>query len=181
MTDLGLRETRLIGCDGDVGGELVQKTPAHRPAVYRRNDRLPQPPHMRPVLHPPSVGALPELDIIGKRFAARIGMPGAGRRLALVIAGAERAAGAGEDDHAHGTIGVRLVEDAVQLGFELVRERVHPLGPIERDRGDALLDAVNDFFAHATSSLSGGPRDWSRSQDTLVRCVVKMFCPWKYR
>ena len=68
-------------------------------------------------------------------------MAHAGRRgLALVVAGAEGAAGAGQDDHPDGAVGVGLVEGAMQLGFELVRQRVHPLRAIERDGRDAVLD-----------------------------------------
>ena len=38
--------------------------------------------------------------------------------LALVVAGAERRPGAGENDHLDGAVGVRLVEQAVHLGLE---------------------------------------------------------------
>ena len=84
-----------------------------------------------------AVVALPIFDELGVRLALRIGVARAGRRgLPLVVAGAEGAAGAGEDDDPHGTVGIGLVERAVQLGFELVRERVHALGAIERDGRD---------------------------------------------
>src|SRR5262249_4715869 len=132
--------------------------------------------HMRPQRHPPGVDALPELDEIGKRFALRIGMPRTGLvRCALVVAGAEGAAGAGEDDHADGAVGVRPVEDPMQLGFELVRECVHALGPIERDGRDAVLDAVKDLLAHPSSSRCCGPyRAGARPNNTLVRSKVKV-------
>src|SRR5262245_48179323 len=103
---------------------------------------------MGPLPGPAAIVALPIFDGPGVRFALRIGMPRAGLSgLTLVVAGAEGAAGAGEDDHADRAVGIRLVEGAMQLGLELVRERVHPLGAIERDGGDALLDAVEEVVA----------------------------------
>src|SRR5215468_5625714 len=104
------------------------------------------------------------------RLAFRIGMPGTGLvRCALVVAGAEGAAGAGEDDHARGTVRIRPVEDPMQLGFELVRECIHALGAIERDGRNALLDAVKDLLAHPILSLLWAPGDWTRPNNTLVR------------
>ena len=45
-------------------------------------------------------------------------MPRAGLiRCALVVAGAEGAARAGEDDHAHGAVGIGPVEDPMQLSL----------------------------------------------------------------
>src|SRR5262249_49045988 len=120
--------------------------------VDRGDDRLSQPPHMRPQRDALGVGALPELDEIGERLALGINVPWGGFvALALVVAGAESAAGAGEDDDADGAVGVRPVEGAMQLGFKLVRERIHSLGAIERDGRDALLDAVDDLLAHPSS------------------------------
>src|SRR5262249_26902652 len=90
-------------------------------------------------------------------------MPRAGLiRCALVVAGAEGAPGAGEDDHADGAVGIGAVEDPMQLGFELVGERVHALGTIERDGRDAVLDAVKDLLAHRSSSRCCG-RLWGWS------------------
>src|ERR1700730_17988586 len=74
-------------------------------------------------------------------------MPGAGLAdCALVIAGAEGAAGAGEDDHAHGALGIGPVEGPMQLRFEIMRERVHPLRAVEGDGRDALVDAVEQLL-----------------------------------
>ena len=76
-------------------------------------------------------------------------------RSGLVVAGAEGAAGAGEDDHPHGAVGIGLVEGTVQLGFEIVGERVHPLGAIERDGRDAVLDLVEQILgSHCRFFLS---------------------------
>src|SRR3984893_9072935 len=175
VADLGLREHCLIRRDGDVGGELVPKASAHGQAVDRCNDGLAQSPHMRPARHAVGVGALPELDEIGERLAFRIGMPGAGLvGCALVVAGAEGAAGAGEDDHAHGAVRIRPVEDPMQLSLELVREGVHALGAIEGDGRNALLDAVKDLLAHPILSLlRGACGTGARPNNTLVRSKVK--------
>src|SRR5262247_1946071 len=132
---------------------------------------------MRPQRHAPGVDALPELDEIGQRFALRIGMPRTGLvRCALVVAGAEGAARAGEDDHADGAVGIRTVEDPMQLGFELVRECVHALGAIERDGRDVVLDAVKDLLAHPSSSrCCRAPMGaLAQSNNTLVRSKVKV-------
>ena len=60
------------------------------------------------------------------------------RRRLLVEAGAERGARAGQDDHLHLRVGVGLVEGAMQLGFEIARERVHAVRPVERDGRDLV-------------------------------------------
>src|ERR1700730_17581128 len=108
---------------------------------------------MRPVCDAKRIGALPELDELGVRLSLRVGMARAGLSgLALVVAGAESAPGAGQDDDADAAIGVGLVEAPVQLGFELVRERVHALGPIERDGRDLIRDLIAQLLAHSASS-----------------------------
>src|ERR1700746_1291280 len=92
------------------------------------------------------------------RLSFRIGMAGAGLvRCALVVAGAEGAARAGEDDHARGAVRIRPVEDPMQLSLELVRECVHALGAIEGDGRNALLDAVKDLLAHPILSSLRAP------------------------
>ena len=89
---------------------------------------------MRPIGDAAGVVAVPELDVFGVGLALGVDMPrpgiGGG---GLVVAGAEGAPGAGQDDDAHGAVGIGLVEGAVQLLFEAVRERVHPLGAVDRD------------------------------------------------
>src|SRR5262249_957492 len=92
------------------------------------------------------VVALPVLDEIGVRFALRVGMPRTGLAgLRLVVAGAEGAAGAREDDHPDGAIGIRLIKRTVKLGFQVSCECIHSLRAIEGDRRDPLLDRVDHF------------------------------------
>ncbi len=141
-----LREHRFLGRDRDVGRELVPEAAAHGPAVDRRDDRLAEPPHVHPERDPVTVAALPILDVVGDRLALRVGMARAGLRVALVVAGREGAAGAGEDDHPYRAVGVGLVEGAVELRLELVGERIHALGAVEGDGGDALAHLVKQIL-----------------------------------
>ncbi len=101
-----------------------------------------------------------------ERLALRIGMARAGRvGLSLVVAGAECAARAGEDDDADGAVAVRLVEGAMQFVFKVVRERIHPVWPVQRDGRDAVFDGVEEVLgAHPIpffwfSGLFGGIGD----------------------
>src|SRR5262249_2083790 len=50
-------------------------------------------------------------------------------------------------------VGVSLIEGVMQLGFEIARERVHPLRPVERDGRDLLLDAVDQVLVAHTVLL----------------------------
>src|SRR3954468_23496798 len=114
VTDFGLREDRLIRGDRDVGGELVPETGPHRPTIDGGDDRFAQPPHMLPFDDALALAALTIFDEFGNRLAGRIGIASAGFVLALVEAGAERGAGAGEDHDPDRAVVVRLVEGAVQ-------------------------------------------------------------------
>ena len=85
---------------------------------------------------------------------------------ALVAAGTERhLAGACQDDHAHGSVLVRLTEGVLQLEQRLGSEGVADLGAIDCDLGDAIGDLVENvavflnaapFDRHAVL-LSGRP------------------------
>ena len=55
-----------------LGGKLVPKTAAHRPAVDRRDHRLTEPPNLRPMVDAAAVLTLPILDVFGMRFALRV-------------------------------------------------------------------------------------------------------------
>ena len=62
-------------------------------------------------------------------------------------AGAVAATGAGHDDRAHVVVGVGLVEGLDQLAAHRRRPRVQPLGAVERDREDALVEtSVDDLL-----------------------------------
>ena len=71
VAHLRLREHRLVGRDGDVGGELIPEAAAHRPAVDGGDDRLAEPPHMLPFGDAAAVVALPVLDEFGDAFCPR--------------------------------------------------------------------------------------------------------------
>src|SRR5262249_44633086 len=86
------------------------------------------------------------LDELGDRLAGRIGVAPPRLVVALVEAGTERVAAAGQDDHAHRRIDIGLVEGAVQLVFEIGRQRVHARRRVERDGGDAVSDAVEQIL-----------------------------------
>ncbi len=150
-----LREHRLVGGDRDVGGELIPESAAHGPAVDRRDHRLAQAPHMLPMADAGAVLTLPLLDIFGVRLALRIQRPHAGgRRRRLIVAGGKRRAVAGENDGAHLAVGVGLVERAVDFRFEVARQRIHALGPVERDGRDLVLDAVKQILVAHRRALS---------------------------
>ena len=73
---------------------------------------------------------------------------------ALVEAGAEGGAGAGQDDDADRAVGVGLIEGAVQLGLKIGESAFMRVRPVERDGRDLVFDAVDDFrLAHANNSV----------------------------
>src|SRR6185503_15074126 len=76
--------------------------------------------------------------------------------LLLVAARAERAiAHAGDADDAHLAVSPRALEAVDQLVDRARAERVHPLRPVDRDPGQAVLNLVADVFQlHLSSSLA---------------------------
>ena len=96
------------------------------------------------------------LDIFGVALAVRIERPHARRRRRLlVVAGGKRRAGTGEDDGAHVAVGIGLVERAVDFRLEIARQRVHAVGPVQRDGRDLAVDAVKQILvAHSPSRVS---------------------------
>ena len=122
VTNLRLGEHRLVGRDRDVGGKLVPESAAHGPAIHRRYDRLAEPPHMLPLRDMFAVVPLPIFDELGVRLALRIRMPHAGgRRRRLIIAGAKRRAGPGEDNGADTAIRIGLVHRLINFRLEAAR------------------------------------------------------------
>ena len=77
------------------------------------------------------------------------------------------------DDHgADSIIGIGHVERRTHLRHHLRRERVHPYGPVERQREDAIGDISDDRFKHLHtlghantsaifSPLGSGPKRFS--------------------
>src|SRR5690606_8826786 len=62
---------------------------------------------------------------------------GAGGHVLEVEARAEPAAGAGEDDDPHAAVAVELDERPAEVGDHRAADGVEPVGPVQRDRGDA--------------------------------------------
>src|SRR3954447_1111607 len=122
MAHFWLREYRLVGRNRDVRRKLAPKSRSQGPAVDRRDDRLAQPPHMRPFPGLALIAALPLLDELGMRLALRVGIaPAAAPRRTLIAARAEGAPGASKDDHLDRAVGIGLVEGAMQLALEAAR------------------------------------------------------------
>ena len=140
---LGLREHCLVRGHADVARGLVPEPAAHAPAVDGGDDRLAQAPHVQDHLDAVHAHAVPlgqvrvDADVrrvLGLAFARK------------VVPGAERPAGAGEDDHADVGVAVRHVERVVHLAFEPLRDRVQGVRTIQRHRRDGSLDVVEDVF-----------------------------------
>ena len=97
------------------------------------------------------------LDELGDRFAGRIRIAPPGFVCPLIETSAEGRAAAGQDDDANRAVLIRLVECAMQLRFQIARERIQSGRPIERDGGDAVLDAVDQVLvAHRSFRRSAG-------------------------
>jgi hypothetical protein len=63
---------------------------------------------------------------------------------------AEGAAGAGHDHDLHRIVRVRAIECCDQLVAHATGEGVHPVGPVKRDRQNAVVELVaNVFEVHA--------------------------------
>ena len=79
-----------------------------------------------------------------------------------VGARAEAAARAGDDHRAHVVVGVGRVERGDQLAAHRRREGVQPVGPVQREREDAVGDLVADLFeVHGPDATL---RAWPRSR-----------------
>ena len=81
--------------------------------------------------------------------------PPAGERLAArrqVRTGAETAPRTGDDDRLHRVVRIGAVEHLDELVHHPPGERVELVGPVQRDRGDAVGDVERDFLEfHATT------------------------------
>ncbi len=140
---LGELEHRRRGRDAEVRGQHELEPAAHCGAVHRRDQRLPE----------PSAAWRP-----GRLCPAGAWRP----RLVEVHACAERGAVASEDGYANGVGCVEPRHDLGESRAHRGRDRVPPLGNIERDPGDAVghrdsdrsLDAHQRAFSAISSSTS---------------------------
>src|SRR5581483_10411811 len=77
-----------------------------------------------------------------------------------IVAGAEGAAGAADDQHARRGLGLESVHRGLELAQQLLRQRVELLGTIERKPKDPLLDLFVDqrlVFGHRAALRSNVP------------------------
>src|SRR5205807_2318364 len=88
------------------------------------------------------------------------------------------ATGASENDDAYRTIRIGLVKAAVELGLELVRERVHALRPIERDGRDGIVDLIQQLLAHPCSFVGTPCRDAVTATLSGSSPRIRAFVPW---
>ena len=146
-------EHRLLRRDTDVGVQRQFHAPAHGRAVDRGDHRLVaiQRGHRRGRRTVPDHG--------GGRFGGD-GLRGR-HDLAHVVARAEGGVGAGHDHAARRGVGHRSAEGRFQsvIGFEI--EGVSPLRTIQGDRGDVILDRIEDaagIVAHGFLQLYRPPR-----------------------
>ena len=68
-----------------------------------------------------------------------VGAVAAGGR--QVVAGREGAARALDDDHAHVVVRLEVLAGVAEVVDQLLRERVHLLGSVEREHADAVVGA----------------------------------------
>ena len=122
-----------------IGSVIVTPTPTAAPLIAAMTGLVQS--KIRSDTRPPPSRVTP--GTVGRLVAAAAGeRVAAGRQ---VGAGAEAAPGAGDDDDPHVVVGVDPVERVDHLVHHRARERVELLGPVEGDRGDALVDLVDDL------------------------------------
>ncbi len=123
---LGQAQPRGVGGHDEVARERHLEAPAERIAVDGGEDRL-------PVGRPVGEAAESALGHAHHVPAVLGGEP-------QVVAGRERLVpGPGEDADPHVGVALEIVPDLVQLEVGRRVERVHPLGAIDGDNGDAAL------------------------------------------
>ena len=119
------------GAVAQIGGHRDDRAGAGADAVDRGDDRLRASAHR---LHQ-IAGHAGEIEQLGHRHL--------GERaddLVHVAAGAEVAAGAGDHDGLDVACVLQAAEQIAQLRVGVERERILPLGPVERDGRDLALD-----------------------------------------
>ena len=139
--DEGLREPRGAGGEADVAGEGQVHPGADGGAVHRGDERLRRVAHL-------------QHRAVARRRHALHERPPATRLVRVlhrldVATGAKALARAGDDDHAY----VRVVDGAREAGRQVfaqrAAERVEAVGPVQRQRGDAILGLVEEaLVAH---------------------------------
>src|SRR5262245_58379826 len=92
-------------------------------------------------------------------------------KLLQIVAGAERASGAGQDDHAGGRIVLGVFQGRVQVTEQLAADGVEPLGSIQGDDADGTLEGVIDV-SHRWFSLLAGATGLARPRSAALRSML---------
>ena len=87
------------------------------------------------------------------------------RRIGEILAGAEAAAGAGDDDAAHAAVGGRGVERGAQLAVHRAGEAVERLRAVQRERADRCRNALTRTSGSSKGVSSPGLGDETSSTD----------------
>ena len=133
----GEAELRLLAGDADVEGQDHRDAHADRRAVHRRDQRL----RIRDQLE----RKLPEEVLLAEPRALRGVAAGLVRLQVLEVdARAEAAPGAGEDHRAHGRVLAPRAQHRRHLFAHLGGVGVQLLGPVQRERADAVRDVGED-------------------------------------
>ena len=143
----GRGEDRRVGGDADVGIEREHHAEPGARAVDRPDDRL---------RHRREIGILlleirGGVRVEGGRLGPRGPRLGAVARLDTgqgvhVGPGAKAAAGARQHDHPHLIVIARRPHGQPHVPVHLAAPGVQPVGPVEGDEGDAVLDAIENVF-----------------------------------
>jgi hypothetical protein len=133
------REHRILGGDNDVAGERGFEPAAHRDAIDRGDQRF------------------IEVEARGKPGKACPGpgtSPPSRLHLQIVAGGKGALAGAGDNADPQVWVGGKLVPHAVQFPMRLAVQRVHHLGPVDRDdpHPSFILDGAEAVIGHGLTS-----------------------------
>ena len=135
-----LDEARRSRRDDDVAGERQIGARAGGHAVDRADHGKRQRPQRQQQRLVVAFDRCAEID----RLAA-----GRHGTIAEILAGAEAAARAGQQQHARGGVGLHLAECVTHFGVHRVGEAVEPVGAVQRQPRDAaVLREENAFVAH---------------------------------
>jgi hypothetical protein len=138
--------------DADVAGHRQRQPGADRRAGQRRNGRLAHRDQRA------GQEALPLLQI-GDPVVMRhgkLGLVAIGPHALDVAAGAERRAGAGQQQHPDIRILAARLDHVAQGRGQVIRHRVARLGAVQRDDGDAVADHAEQFVGAGVDFGFGG-------------------------
>src|SRR5499433_3072648 len=165
---LGQAEAGGVGGDDDVAGQRHLETAAERVAVDGGDDGLPV---------GRAVGEAAEAALGHAYHVAAM----LGGEAQVVACGEGLVAGAGEDAHPQIGIALEVVPDPVELEVGGRVERVHALGPVDGDDGDApLLLVGGELVGHGDhrplkTGLRFSTKAAADSRKSSVRCRPR---PW---